>query len=120
MAYVDGYVLPVPKKSVRAYRKMAEWGKRVWMKHGAIGYYECVGDDLKSMPGCGTFTKPFKVKKSETVFYSFIIYRSKAQRNAINKRVMKEMMASGEPMDMPFNPKRMAFGGFKPIVVGKR
>ena len=106
-------------KSVNAaYKKMAQWGKRVWMKHGAIGYYECLGDDLKGMPGCGTFTKLAKVKPGETVFFSFIIYKSKAHRNAVNKRVMAEMKKSTMPPDMPFVPGRMAFGGFRTIVQG--
>ena len=118
MTYVDGYVIPVKKRQVAAYKKMAQWGKRVWMKHGAIGYYECLGDDLNGMPGCGTFTKLAKVKPDETVFFSFIIYKSKAHRNAVNKRVMAEMKKSPMPPDMPFVPGRMAFGGFKTIVQG--
>jgi alkaline phosphatase len=118
MTYVDGFVIPVPKTKVAAYKKMALWGKRMWMKHGAIGYYECVGDDLKGMPGCGTFGTLSKLKKNETVFFSFIIYRSKAHRNAVNKRVMAEMQKSGAPPDMPFEVTRMAYGGFKTIVQG--
>ena len=118
MTYVDGFVIPVKKRQVAAYKKMAQWGKRVWMKHGAIGYYECLGDDLKGMPGCGTFTTLAKVKPGETVFFSFIIYKSKAHRNAVNKRVMAEMKKSTMPPDMPFVPGRMAFGGFRTIVQG--
>ncbi len=120
MAYVDGFVIPVPKRKLRAYRKMAEWGKRVWMRHGAVAYYECQGDDLKSMPGCGSFTTLARLKKDETVFFSFIIYRSKAHRNAVNKRVMAEMQKSGPPPEMPFQLKRMAFGGFKAVVRASR
>jgi uncharacterized protein YbaA (DUF1428 family) len=118
MVYVDGFVIPVPKKNVKAYTKMAQWGKRVWMKHGAIGYYECVGDDLKTMPGAGDFKKLAKTKPNETVFFSYIVYNSKAHRNAVNKRVMKDMnsMKDAMPKSMPFDPKRMAYGGFKAVV----
>jgi uncharacterized protein YbaA (DUF1428 family) len=68
MTYVDGFVIPVKKTKVKAYKKMAQWGKRLWMKHGALGYYECAGDDLKGMPGCATFTKLARTKPGETVF----------------------------------------------------
>ena len=116
MTYVDGFVIPVKKTKVKAYKKMAQWGKRVWMKHGALGYYECVGDYLKGMPGCGTFTQLAKTKPGETVFFSFIIFKSKAHRNAVNKRVMAEMSKGPAPKDMPFAVGRMAYGGFKTIV----
>jgi uncharacterized protein YbaA (DUF1428 family) len=115
MAYVDGFVVPVPKKKLKAYLKMAQWGKRVWMKHGALDYKECVGDDLKVKFGM-SFTKLAKLKPGETVFFSFIVYRSKGHRNQVNARVMKDMMSSGMPTDMPFNVKRMAYGGFKSLV----
>lgn len=118
MTYVDGFVIPVKKSKVAAYKKMAQWGKRVWMKHGAIGYYECVGHDMKTMPGCGSFKTLARLKPGETVFFSFVIYRSKAHRDRVNKRVMKEMQASGESWDMPFNPRRMAYAGFKTLVQG--
>jgi len=114
MVYVDGFVIPVAKNKVAAYKRMAEWGKRVWMRHGALGYYECLGDDLTHMPGCGSFPDMARLAKSETVFFSFIIYRSKAHRNAVNKRVMAEMQKAPMPK-MPFDVKRMAFGGFKAI-----
>jgi uncharacterized protein YbaA (DUF1428 family) len=118
MTYVDGFVIPVKKTKVKAYKRMAQWGQRVWMKHGALGYYECVGDDLKGMPGCGTFTKIAKTKPGETVFFSFIIFKSKAHRNAVNKRVIAEMSKGPMAKDMPFAVKRMAYGGFKTIVQG--
>ena len=118
MTYVDGFVIPVKKSKVKAYKKMAQWGKRVWMKHGALGYYECVGDDLKGMPGCGTFPQLAKTKPGETVFFSFIIFKSKAHRNAVNKRVMAEISKGPLPTDMPFAVARMAYGGFKTIVQG--
>ena len=118
MTYVDGFVIPVKKRQVAAYKKMAVWGKRMWMKHGAIGYYECVGEDLKGMPNCGTFPRLTKLKKDETVFFSFIIFKSKAHRNAVNKRVIAEMQTMPMPANMPFDVRRMAYGGFKTLVQG--
>ena len=117
MSYVDGYLIPVPKKNVNAYTKIARWGKKMWMKHGALQYFECLADDLKAMPGCGDLTKLLKLAKNETLFYSFIVYKSKAHRDAVNKRVMKEMMAQPMPK-MPFDVKRMGHGGFKTVVEG--
>jgi len=119
MAYVDGFVLPVPRKNLKAYKKMAEWGKRVWMKAGALDYKECVGDDLKVKFG-QSFTKLAKLKKGETVFFSYIVYKSRAHRDRVNAKVMKEMMASGMPTDMPFDVKRMAYGGFKALVEARK
>lgn len=118
MTYVDGFVIPAPKKKTAAYKKMATWGKKIWMKHGALHYFECVADDLKTMPGCGDFKKMAGLKSTETVWFSFIVYKSKAHRNAVNKKVMAEMQKVGMPKDMPFDPKRMAFGGFKTVVQG--
>jgi uncharacterized protein YbaA (DUF1428 family) len=125
MSYVDGFVIPVSKRKVAAYRKMAQWGKRVWMKAGAVEYFECVGDDFAppmsgdfAAPTNGAFKKMAKLKPSETVFFSFIVYRNKAHRNAVNKQVMNAMSKqSKEKMpDMPFDVKRMAYGGFKTLV----
>jgi uncharacterized protein YbaA (DUF1428 family) len=117
MSYVDGFVIPVPKKNVKAYTKMARWGKKAWMKAGALQYFECVADDLTTFPGCGDFSRLVKLKKDETLFYSFIVYKSKAHRNAVNKKVMKEMTSQPMPK-MPFDTKRMAHGGFKTLVEG--
>ena len=80
MSYVDGFVIPAPKNKVAAYKKMATWGKKMWMKHGALQYFECVADDLKVMPGCGSFHDMVKLKRGETLWYSFIIYKNKAHR----------------------------------------
>lgn len=118
MTYVDGFVIPVAKSKVKAYTKMAQEGKKTWMKHGALQYFECVGDDLKSFPGCSDFKKLTKLKPNQTAFFSFIIFKNKAHRNAVNKRVMKEMMAQPMPKNMPFDPKHMAYGGFKTVVQG--
>lgn len=116
MTYVDGFVMPVPKKNIAAYKKMAAWGKKIWTKHGAIDYKECVGDDLKGMKGCLSFPKMAKAKADQTVFFSFIVFKSKAHRDAVNKAVMKEMETMKMPKNMPFDPKHMAYGGFKTIV----
>jgi len=118
MSYVDGFVIPVPKRKVAAYRKMARWGKREWMKHGALQYFECVADDLKAMPGAGDFKGMAKLKAGETVFFSFIVYRNKAHRNAVNKKVMASMPST--PQEMPFEMTRMAFGGFRTLVEARR
>lgn len=121
--YVDGFVLVVPKKKAAAYKQMAELGKKIWMKHGAIDYKECVGDDLqpKGMPGPKplSFLKMAKAKSSETVWFSFIVYKSKKHRDEVNAKVMKDP-AMNDPKwkdkPMPFDMKRMAYGGFKVIV----
>ena len=119
MTYVDGYVIPTPKNKVAAYKKMATWGKKAWMKHGALQYFECVADDLSVMPGCGGgFKKLAKLKPNETLWYSFVVYRNKAHRNAVNKAVMKEMQKYKMPKTMPFDLKRMASGGFKTVLQG--
>lgn len=122
MTYVDGFVLPVPKKNISKYRKMAEEGRKMWMKAGALHYFECVGDDLNpKMPmKFRKFTQIAKSKKNETVFFSFIIYRSRAHRDAVNKKVMAGVGDNPDAMNMkmPFNPAHMAYGGFKVIVEG--
>jgi uncharacterized protein YbaA (DUF1428 family) len=119
MSYVDGFVIPVPKRKVAAYRKMADMGRKWWMKAGALEYFECVGDDLDaSMPGAGNFKRMARLKPGETVFFSFIVYRNKAHRNAVNKKVMAQM--TGPMPDMPFDVKRMAYGGFKTLVEGRK
>jgi uncharacterized protein YbaA (DUF1428 family) len=116
MSYVDGYLVPVPKRNVRAYRRMAEMGRKAWMKHGALDYKECVGDDLAP-----TFAKPFtrllKLKPNETAVFAYIVFKSRAHRDHVNKKVMKEMNdMGGPPKDMPFDMKRMVYGGFQTLV----
>ena len=121
--YVDGFVLVVPKKNLAEYRKMAQLGKRMWMKYGALDYKECVGDDLqpKGMGGPKplSFLKMAKAKSGETVWFSFIVYKSKKHRNEVNAKVMKDP-AMNDPkwkdMPMPFDMRRFASGGFKVIV----
>jgi uncharacterized protein YbaA (DUF1428 family) len=115
MSYVDGFVIPVPKNKVKAYLKMAKMGERIWRKFGAVDYKECVGNDLKNKYGI-TFSRLAKTKPGETVVFSYIVYKSKAHRDSVNAKVMKQMEKEKMPMDMPFNVKRMAYGGFKVMV----
>ena len=115
MSYVDGFLLPVPKKNLKRYRKMAAFGKKLWMKYGAVAYMECVGDDL--FPGFGLpFPKVVKPKPGETVVFSFIVYKSKAHRKQVNTKVMKDPAMETFMKVMPFDVKRMCAGGFKAIV----
>ena len=113
--YVDGYVLPVPKKKMNEYRKMAQMGKKIWMKHGALDYKECAGDDLKTKWGT-PFTRNLKLKPGETAVFSYIVFKSKSHRDSVNAKVMKDMEKAGGPPEMPFDMKRMVYGGFKTIV----
>ena len=117
MAYVDGFLLAVPKKNLKAYVSMARRAGKVWREHGALDYRECVGDDL-NVKGMASFVKTARTKAGETVVFSWIAYRSKAHRNAVNKKVMKDprmnaMMKDGK---MPFDLKRMNYGGFRVVV----
>ncbi|MBK7645251.1 MAG: DUF1428 domain-containing protein [Planctomycetes bacterium] len=119
MTYVDGYVIPVPQRRLASYKKMAMLGRKLWMKHGALQYFECVADDLAVQPGCGLgFTKLAKLKRGETLLYSFVVYRNRAHRNAVNKKVFEEMSQHKMPKVLPFDMKRMASGGFRTIVQG--
>lgn len=118
MAYVDGYVLVVPKKKVEAYRRMAHKAGKVWKEHGALEFRECVGDDLNIKGVDKTFPKLMKLKPSETVFFSWIVYKSRKDRDRVNAKVLKDPRINGmmEPKDMPMDPKRMTYGGFKALV----
>lgn len=114
-AYVDGFVLPVPKKNLPAYRRMAKLAQKVWREHGALDYRECVGDDLAVK--CGLpFTKLMKPKPGETIVFSWITYKSRAHRDRVNAKVMKDPRLDGMCKDMPFDHLRMAYGGFKTLV----
>lgn len=116
MPYVDGFVLPVPKKNLAAYRRMAKKASQVWLDHGALEYHECVGDDLNVKFGV-PFTKLGEVKRNETVVFAWIVYKSRAQRDRVNAKVMKDpRIANMDPKAMPFDCSRMAYGGFKTIV----
>lgn len=117
--YVDGFVIPIAKKKVKAYQAIAKIAGKVWMEHGALEYRECIGDDLKSPIGT-PFPRMVKVKTGETVIFSWIVYKSKAHRDRVNKKVMKDPRLMGmDPKAMPFDSKRMSYGGFEVIVDAK-
>ena len=117
MSYVDGFVVPVPKKNLQAYRRMAQIAGKVWRGHGALQYVEAVGDDLAVKFGV-PFTKTMKSKAGETVVFSWIVFKSRAHRDRVNAKVMKDPRLSSMMNDkkMPFDVKRMVYGGFKFIV----
>ncbi len=119
--YVDGFVFTVPKKNLAAYRKMARIGAKAWRTFGALEYKECMIDDATPKHVMFTFAKATKAKKDETVWFSFIVFKSKAHRDAVNKKVMAYMekkYAGHEHEPMPFDMKRMAYAGFKVQVSG--
>lgn len=116
MAYVDGFLIPVPKTKVAAYRSMAQKAGKVWMDHGALEFRECVGDDLDVQMG-RSFKDGAGLKRGETVMFSWIVYKSKAHRDRVNAKVMKdERMTGMDEKEMPFDVKRMWYGGFKILV----
>ncbi len=114
--YVDGFVVPVPKNKVADYRRMARKFGALWIQHGALELHECVGDDVK--PGKLTsFPQAVKLKADEVVVFSWIVFKSRRHRDAVNKKVMADpLMAQADPKSMPFDGKRMFWGGFKEIV----
>ena len=117
MSYVDGFLLAVPKKNLAAYRRMAKIGARVWKKHGALEYFECVGDDLKSKWSAIKFPKTVKAKPGELVILSWVVYKSRAHRDQVIAKVMKDpAMNDPKKKEMPFDMKRMVYGGFKVLV----
>ena len=114
--YVDGFVIPIQKRKLKAYLRMAKLGSKLWKEYGALDYYECVGDDLKVKWGM-PFTRLAKLKRGETVVFSFIVYRSRKHRDRVNARVMKDPRVNTPEMkQMPFDMKRFAYGGFKALV----
>ncbi len=117
MRYVDGFVLPVPKKNLQAYRRMSAKAGKVWRGHGALEYIEAAGDDLK-VKMATKFPKMARAKPGETVVFSWIVYKSRAHRDRVNKKVMKDprLAKMMDPKTMPFDVKRMAYGGFKVFV----
>lgn len=118
--YVDGFVLPVPKKNLAAYRRMAVQAAKVWKEHGALEYRECAGDDLKATFAL-PFTKLAKTKPGETVVFSYIVYKSRAHRDRVNKKAMNDPRLAAMCSDtkkMPFDCTRMAYGGFKVLIEG--
>ncbi len=117
--YVDGFVLPIPKKSLGSYRKLAKVAAKVWLEHGACEYVECMADDVK-VGKVTSFPQSVKLKKSEVVFFSWITYKSKADRNRVLKKVMSDprLACMMDATKMPFDGTRMFWGGFKPFVKG--
>ena len=117
MRYVDGFVVPVPRRKLAAYRRMAKYAGKIWLEYGALEYVECVADDVK--PGKLTsFPQSVKLKRSEVVVFSYIVYRSRGQRDRIMKKIMVEPRFKRfmDPKKMPFDGKRMFWGGFKTMV----
>jgi uncharacterized protein YbaA (DUF1428 family) len=117
MKYVDGFVAPVPKKNLAAYRRMARKAGKVWREYGALDYKECVGDDLNVKMGL-PFPRLAKPKAGETVVFSYIVFKSRAHRDRVNAKVLKDprIAEACDPKALPFDCKRMAYGGFKTIV----
>jgi uncharacterized protein YbaA (DUF1428 family) len=117
MSYVDGYIIPLPKKNLPAYRKLARLGARIWMEHGALEYRECAGEDLQTQ--CGTpFPKMFKLKATDTVIFAWVVFKSRAHRDRVNSKVMADPRMK-MPDALPFDPKRFLFAGFNVIVERK-
>ena len=115
MSYVDGFVVPVPKNKLTAYRRLARKAGKIWREHGALHYVECVADDVK--PGKVTsFPQAVKLKPDEVVVFSWIVYASRRERDRVNKKVMSDPRLKMDPKDMPFDGMRMFWGGFKPML----
>jgi uncharacterized protein YbaA (DUF1428 family) len=117
MPYVDGFIVPVPKRKLPAYRRISRRAGRVWREHGALDYHECVADDVKRGKWT-SFPRSVKLKRGETVVFSWITYKSRRQRDTVMKKVMtdKRLAAMMDPAKMPFDMKRMIFGGFRSII----
>jgi uncharacterized protein YbaA (DUF1428 family) len=115
--YVDGFVLPVPKRNIDAYLRMARKAGKIWREHGALEYRECVADDVKTGK-VTSFPQSVKLKRNETVVFSWVVYRSRAHRDRVNAKVMKDPRLADmmDPKAMPFDGKRMIWGGFKVAV----
>ena len=115
MSYVDGFVVAVPKDNIPAYKKLATKAGKVWREYGALAYVECVGDDVP-VGKLTSFTKAVKLKDGEVVVFSWIVYKSRSHRDAVLKKVMADPRMKMDMSTMPFDGKRMIYGGFKPIV----
>jgi len=117
--YADGFLIAVPRRKLADYRRISQKAGKVWKEHGALEYIECVGDDLKIKMGMGTpFTKAARTRAGETVIFSWILYKSKGDRDRINKKVIADPRLANmmDPKSMPFDMKRMTYGGFRTIV----
>lgn len=117
MSYVDGFVLPIKKKNLPAYRSMARKACKIWLELGALEYHECVGDDLDSPPMV-PFTKLASTLPGETVVFSWVVFKSRAHRDRVNAKIMKDPRIALLVKVMPFDCTRMAYGGFKTLVKG--
>ena len=117
MKYVDGYVLPVPKKNLPTYRRMAQKAGKIWREYGALQFCECVGDDLE-VKMAASFPRTIKLRPGEVVVFSWIVYKSRAHRDSVNAKVMKDprLAKMMDPKAIPFDSKRMVYGGFKVVV----
>lgn len=117
MRYVDGYLLPLPKKNLELYRRIAQKAGKIWREHGALEYRECVGEDIKPKMGV-PFPRTVKLKPRETVVFSWIVFKSRAHRDRVNAKVMQDprMARMMEDGPMPFDIKRMVYGGFEVLV----
>jgi uncharacterized protein YbaA (DUF1428 family) len=115
MAYVDGFVVPVKRDRLAEYKKMARLGCKVWMEHGALDYHECLADDVP-VGKVTSFTRAVKLKDDEVVFFSWIVYKSRRHRDAVNKKVMADPRMKFDPKGTPFDMKRMIYGGYKEFV----
>ena len=113
--YVDGFVIPVPKRKLADYRRIAKLAGKVWKEHGALEYRECVGEDLKTQVA-QPFPRGIKAKPSETIVFSWIVYKSRAHRDRVNAKVMKDPRLQMDEKGMPFDVKRMLYGGFEVLV----
>lgn len=117
MPYVDGFVIPIAKRKLQVYRRMARKAGKIWREHGALEYRECVGDDL-NIKGVKTFPRQIRLKPGETVLFSWIVYQSRTHRDRVNAKVLKDprLAKMMSPAAMPFDGKRMVYGGFKTLV----
>ena len=117
MQYVDGFVLPVPQENLQAYRRIAQKAGKIWREHGALEYRECVGDDVK-MGKLTSFPQSVKLKPGEIVVFSWIVFKSREHRDRVNAKVMEDprLAKMMDPKSMPFDTKRMVYGGFKVLV----
>ena len=114
--YVDGFVVPVPRKNLAAYRRMSQKAGKIFREHGALEYRECAGDDL-DIKGVVAFPRRIKIKPGETIVFAWVLFKSRAHRDSVNAKVMKDpRLAKMTPKTMPFDHKRMVYGGFKVLV----
>lgn len=113
--YVDGFVVPVPKSKIKAYLKLARLASKTWKKYGALEYIECAPDDVKKGKWT-SFPRSVKLKPNEVVFFSYIVYKSRKHRDQVNKKVMADEKMKASFSEMPFDGKRMIYGGFKTVV----